>query len=229
MRVTSTLSNGVRVAPQQDRSARRLAGFLDAAAELFAEIGFEAATMTAIAERSGSSIGALYNYFRDKESIASSLMNRYVQELNAQWKPLMEQGRTLGHAEFADLFIERIIDFVRKRPAFLKLLVAPIGYCKKPQERKASRLVIADAFRTKNPLLSNEQSMLAANITLQIVGGMMRLYEESEFKVRPLVVTEFKKVLTSYLGSLLWLEPLPGKQKGPEQKDRSLQHAGRSR
>jgi AcrR family transcriptional regulator len=214
MRVTSTLSNRVRVAPQQDRSARRLADFLDAAAELFAEVGFEAATMTAIAERRGSSIGALYNYFPDKESIAFTLMNQYAQELHAHWKPLMEQAQTLGHAEFADLFIERIIDFCRKRPTFLKLLVAPIRFRRKPQEYKASRLVIADAFRAKNPFLSNDQSMLAANVTLQIVGGMMRLYEESELKVRPLVVTELKNVLTSYLGSLLWLERLPGKQNG---------------
>src|SRR6201987_3003598 len=130
----SISSNPVRVAPQQERSTRRLAGFLDAAAELFAEVGFEAATMTAIAERSGSSIGALYNYFRDKESIAFALMDQYVQELHTQWKPLMEQAQTLGHAEFADLFIERITDFFRKRPAFLKLLVAPIHFCRKPQE-----------------------------------------------------------------------------------------------
>jgi len=52
----SISSNPVRVAPQQERSTRRLAGFLDAAAELFVEVGYEAATMTAVAERSGSSI-----------------------------------------------------------------------------------------------------------------------------------------------------------------------------
>ena len=32
------MSNPVRVAPQQERSVRRLAGFLDAAAELFVEV-----------------------------------------------------------------------------------------------------------------------------------------------------------------------------------------------
>jgi len=72
----SISSNPVRVAPQQERSTRRLAGFLDAAAKLFAEVGYEAATMTAVAERSGSSIGALYNYFPDKQSIAFTLVNQ---------------------------------------------------------------------------------------------------------------------------------------------------------
>src|SRR6202035_272519 len=100
----SISSSPVRVAPQQERSTRRLARFLDAAAELFAEVGYEAATMTAVAERSGSSIGALYNYFPDKQSIAFTLVNQYSQEVEAHWKRLMEQ-EILTHAEFADRFI----------------------------------------------------------------------------------------------------------------------------
>jgi AcrR family transcriptional regulator len=102
MRMPSISSNSVRVAPQQERSTRRLAGFLDAAAELFVEVGYEAATMTAVAERSGSSIGALYNYFPDKQSIAFTLVSQYSQEVEAHWKPLMEQAEILTHAEFAD-------------------------------------------------------------------------------------------------------------------------------
>ena len=44
------MSNSVRVKPQQERATQRLAKFLDAAARVFAEIGDEAATMTAITE-----------------------------------------------------------------------------------------------------------------------------------------------------------------------------------
>ena len=95
---------------------RRLAGFLEAAAELFAEVGYEAATMTAVAERSGSSIGALYNYFPDKQSMAFTLVKQYSQELEALWKPLMERAKTLTHAEFAELFIERITRSSRSVP-----------------------------------------------------------------------------------------------------------------
>jgi AcrR family transcriptional regulator len=202
--VPSISSISVRVAPQQERSARRFAGFLDAAAELFAEVGYEAATMTAIAERSGSSIGALYNYFPDKQSVAFTLLNRYSQELEAHWKPLMQQVKALTHAEFADTFIERITEFVQKRPAFLKLLAAPIRFRRDSAARKASRVRIANAFQEKNPLLSNEEALLTANVTLQMVKGMMTLYGESEPKAKGLVVAEFKKVLTMYLGSVLF-------------------------
>jgi AcrR family transcriptional regulator len=198
----SISSNPVRVSPQQERSTRRLAGILDAAAEIFVEVGYEAATVTAIAERSGSSIGALYNYFPDKQSIAYTLVNQYAQEVEAHWRPLMEQAE-MAYAEFADLFIERITRFAQERPAYLSLLEAPIRFRRDPAARKASRIAIAKAFQAKNPSLSKEQSLLAAKASLQIVRGMMTLYEEADPKEKVLVVAEFKKVLTLYLGSVL--------------------------
>jgi AcrR family transcriptional regulator len=201
--VPSISSNSVRVAPQQERSARRFTGFLDAAADLFAEIGYESATMTAIAEQSGSSIGALYNYFPDKQSVAFTLLNEYSQELEAHWKPLMQQVEALTYGEFADTFIERITEFAQRRPAFLKLLAAPIRFRRDSAARKASRVAIANAFQAKNPLLSNEQALLAANVTLQMVRGMMALFGEADFKGKDLVVAEFKKVLRLYLGTVL--------------------------
>ena len=199
----SISSNPVRVSPQQERSTRRLAGILDTAAKIFVEVGYEAATVTAIAERSGSSIGALYNYFPDKQSIAFTLVNQYSQEIEAHWKPLMEQAETLTHAEFADQFIERITQFAQERPAYLSLLAAPIRFRRDPATRKASRVAIANAFQAKNPSLSKEQSLLAAKASLQIVRGMMALYEEADTKEKVLVVAEFKKVLTLYLRGVL--------------------------
>jgi AcrR family transcriptional regulator len=199
----STSSNPIRVAPQQERSARRLTAFLDAAAELFAEVGYEAATMTAIAERSGSSIGALYNYFPDKQAVALTLLSQYAQELETHWKPLMEHAVNLTHQEFASLFIERITELVRIRPAYLSLHAAPVRLRRDPAVKRALRVTIANAFRAKNPLLSDEQSILAANVTLQIVRGLMTIYAEAEPKGKDLVVDEFKKVLTLYLGTIL--------------------------
>ena len=194
----------MRVAPQQERSERRLAAFLDAAATLFAQVGYEAATMTAVAERSGSSIGALYNYFPDKQAIALTLLNQYGEEAEAHWKPLMEQAAKFSHQEFANLFIERITELVRHRPAYLSLVAAPVRLHRPLAAKKALSAKIANAFRAKNPSLSDEQSILAAKVVLQMVKGLMTLYAEAEPRGKDLVVDEFKKVLTSYLGLILY-------------------------
>ena len=211
--MASTLSNPVRVKPQQERATLRLANFLDAAAKLFEEIGYEAATMTAIAERSGSGIGTLYHYFPDKQSMAFALLNQYAQEIEAHWKPLMEQTETLSHAAFAETFLERITEFLRQRPAYLKLLAAPIRFSRDPAARRALRVAIADAFRAKAPSLTNEKAMLAANITLQIVKGMTTLYAEAGPGEKPLIVAECKKALTLYLGSVLSEDERPPKER----------------
>ncbi|HEX4201086.1 MAG TPA: TetR/AcrR family transcriptional regulator [Chthoniobacterales bacterium] len=201
MRVSSISSSSVRAAPQQKRSARRLAGFLEAAAELFSEIGFEATTMQAIADRCESSIGALYNYFPDKESVAATLLSRYAEELQWRLQSLMEHSEKLS--QFAGGFIDCIIQFAQDRPAYLNLHGAPIRFRRDPAARKALRSIIANAFRTKNPALSTERALLATNVALQIVKGMINLYLESETKTKALVVAEFRRVLSSYLEEVL--------------------------
>src|ERR1700744_5514097 len=95
MRVSSHSSNPAgrssRRSPQQERSTRRVTAFLEAAEALFAELGFEAATMTAVADRGGSSIGALYSYFPDKKAIALALMDTYAGQIKEHWRKLFEE------------------------------------------------------------------------------------------------------------------------------------------
>jgi AcrR family transcriptional regulator len=203
MRVPSILSNSVRVAPQQERAARRLRGFLDSAESLFAEVGFEATTMQAIADRSGSSIGALYNYFPDKQSVAVTLRNEYSEEFRARLKALMAESENFSAVQFAAAFIDCFTRFLREHPAWLNLHSAPIHVHRDPGARKALRSAIGNAFRARNPALSAERALLTANVAVQIVKGMMALYVESEAKSRDLVAAEFRRVLTSYLEGVL--------------------------
>src|SRR5258708_39698906 len=105
----STMSNSARVEPQQQRATRRLTNFLDVAEVLFAEIGYEATTMTAIAERSGSGIGTLYHYFPDKQSMAFALLNQYTQKVEAYWKPLIGQAEKLSETVFSATFVDLIL------------------------------------------------------------------------------------------------------------------------
>lgn len=57
---------------EQTKLANR-AAILDAAREVFGEMGFEAATARDIIRRTGLSVGAFYNYFRSKEEVYDAL------------------------------------------------------------------------------------------------------------------------------------------------------------
>jgi len=194
----SISSNPVRVAPQQERSTRRLAGFLDAATELFVEVGYEAATMTAVAERF---------FYRPALQLLSG---QTVHRVHAGESVFPGGGGALEAVDGAGgdtdprgvrRSVHRAHHPIRpERPAYLSLLAAPIRFRRDLLPERASRIAIANAFQAKNPSLSKEQSLLAANVCLHLVRGMMMLYGEADSKGKALVVGEFKKVLTLYLG-----------------------------
>ena len=68
--------------------------------------------------------------------------------------------------------------------------------------RRALRVAIANIFKAKDPSLTSEKAMLAANITVHMVNGMRTLYAEAGPMEKPLIVAEYKKALTLHLGSV---------------------------
>src|SRR4051794_39058177 len=67
--------------PQQDRSRRKREALLNAALEMFAEHGYERASIEAIARRAGVAVGAFYQHFTSKRQILLVLMDRLLEEV----------------------------------------------------------------------------------------------------------------------------------------------------
>lgn len=65
-----------RKIPRQGRSRATVDAILDACAEGLASRNYEALTTNAISERAGVSIGTLYEYFPNRESVAAALAGR---------------------------------------------------------------------------------------------------------------------------------------------------------
>ncbi|MGH9437803.1 MAG: TetR family transcriptional regulator, partial [Terriglobia bacterium] len=91
----SRLSTMPRRIPQQQRGQRRVAGLLRAAASVIAEAGYERATMCGIARRARASIGSLYQFFPNKESVAEALRARYGKEIEKLWTELALEAKVL--------------------------------------------------------------------------------------------------------------------------------------
>lgn len=110
--------------PTQERGERRVADLLRAAEQIFASVGYEAATMSGIAQLAGSAIGSLYQFFPNKESIGSALLAEYMNELGRQfdaWKDdLPDSFAAFGH----DL-IALVFDYTTQRPVFRILAETP--------------------------------------------------------------------------------------------------------
>jgi AcrR family transcriptional regulator len=176
--------------------------FLEAAEALFAELGFEAATMTAIAERAGSSIGALYSYFPDKKSVAIALLDAYGMQIEEYWRPLFDQIAALSAEDFSERFIDRFLDFIAAHPAYLQLQAAPIRLRRSAAAKRAFRASLIQALSTRVPSLSPQRAELCVSVVLQIVRGMMQLHHDAEPSQRATVSKEFKTALSAYLQTL---------------------------
>src|ERR1700709_2796390 len=66
----------VRTEPVQQRSAQRVAHLLDTAASLIDEFGIDALTTSDVAARSDSSVGVVYRYFPNIQSLLRALAAR---------------------------------------------------------------------------------------------------------------------------------------------------------
>src|SRR5215471_7189301 len=124
MRMESYNSSNRRI-PQQERSERRVAEVLDAAASEFAAVGYEAATMTAIARRAGASIGAIYQYFPNKAAVVSALRTQYVNEMEEKWMKLEDATAGLSVKQRTQSFVDAMIRFLVEHPGYAMIFDAP--------------------------------------------------------------------------------------------------------
>ena len=69
-----------RKTPKQARGRETQQRFLDAAARVFAAHGYSAGTTNRIAAEAGASVGSLYQYFPNKDSILVALVRQHVDE-----------------------------------------------------------------------------------------------------------------------------------------------------
>ena len=176
-----------------------MAAMLDAAADVFAEAGFDAATMTAIAERSGSSIGALYQYFPNKLALAKALREMYGEEMASRWNGLIADAAHLSVVALVDRIFELMVGFFDEHPAYFTLLAATLDYRRDAGARQRLRAKLGAALRERKPELDEEEAQRLATVSLQIVKGLNPLYAEANTAERARLVVEFKLALVGYL------------------------------
>jgi AcrR family transcriptional regulator len=195
----SLLSNPNRPTPQQERAARTHQLFLDTAERLFVEVGYDAMTMTAVAERAGTSIGALYRWFPDKTAVAAALLARYTFEIEQHWSSLIAGAHTLTTPKFAELLIDRTREFSQRRPAYFILRDGRIKVSRSSAARKHLREAFVQAFRAKKPTLSHEEALLIANVVVETVKGFLSVIAAAPPNRRAPVTAEFTQMLSLYL------------------------------
>jgi len=116
--------------PNRKRNARgeqRQQALLRAAAAVFGRLGYHETTTNAIATEAGVSPATLYQFFPNKEAIASALASMYAREMAAAERAIDPEG-ILSFTETVGELIDVCMSFNRKRPEFHTLVAdAPLS------------------------------------------------------------------------------------------------------
>lgn len=194
----------MRRQPKQKRSQERVNRILNAAAEIFLEVGFDVATTHDIAARADTAIGSLYQFFPDKLAIFHALELRHI-----------EQGRILGSQMFAsemaqlplEKFINQMVDKCLKffeNPApkvmFIQYFTNPTIF-KSIDENFTQEFVkgLANVLSLRNPNLTAQKCHLIADVCTQSGNALLLVALRSDETYRQQIVCEIKDLFIAYL------------------------------
>lgn len=208
------IAAGGRRVPSQERGRRRVASILDAAEEVFAEAGFDAATNTEIAGRAGASIGSLYQFFPNKEAILEAVAARLLGRLGALYDAeLSDEAARLSLSELLDRVLGSLARFEAESPAFCvifygsetseMLAAAAEGIRSETIER------LDALFAIRAPGLEEERRRLYAEVAHDAVRGLFPLATSGGEERRERVLAEIKALLLAYLAPVFGNNAIP--------------------
>ncbi|NUT97995.1 MAG: TetR family transcriptional regulator [Saccharothrix sp.] len=189
-----------------------MAELQDAAAAVFAEVGYEAATTNAIAARAGVSPGTLYQFYGNKEAIAQALADRYLEALREAHGSLTPEHADLPLDELIDRMADPMVAVNVANPGFKALFARP----DMPEKlaiptRNVHAAVFGrlDAvFAARRPDLDPVLRGRTVMVTMQLFGGLIPMIVAAAPEERPALVVELKKVLRGYLAPVLDADPV---------------------
>lgn len=163
----------LRIAPRQKRGRQRVDTILDAAAALLDEHGPAAATTTEIAHRAGTSVGGLYRYFPDVESLLRALAARNRQRF---WASALDQvdGRT-GRA-FLEHLMQSYVRFARSEPGFRSLRFGHVleNYLGEHSATASITDTMLDALAERGGLVVTPELRLDVDIAVTMSAALMQ-------------------------------------------------------
>lgn len=200
----------LRRIPRQERGEQRITRILDAAARVFDEVGYEAATTTIIAARAETAIGSLYQFFPNKEAIVQGLLDRYRSHLRDIFtQVLTSELPLLPLPLLLDRLIDPLVEFELGQHGFKALFVhvphsaSLTSGAKTLTDEVVQR--ISEIFIARLPDFDPVLALRYSQITIQIVKAFLGLAISSSLS-RAEVISELKTVLLAYLGPIVGLE-----------------------
>lgn len=159
----------LRRKPKQKRGKERVEKILNAAAEVFDQVGYAQATTHMIAAKAETAVGTLYQFFPDKAAVFKAMEQRHIENVRQFWDSLdafdvtQVSLRELIHflaSAVSDLFENPV-----SRVIFIQFFVARDAFQTIDEGMTAEAIaVMAKILKRRNPKLEDAQCSLLGEV-----------------------------------------------------------------
>ncbi|CAN5251412.1 TetR/AcrR family transcriptional regulator [soil metagenome] len=192
-----------RRVPAQERSRARVERILDAAARELAEVGYEAATTEGIAARAGTSIGSLYQFFPNKQSLFDAIGKTYLEQTQTLFDELMARPLDGSWTQLVDDAIDAFWALGQKSLAFravwINLHQSGEFFARGELMNEAMAKRTAAVLSVFAPALAPAKVELIATVIVETMSSMLFLALRRNEPLSSQIVEETKVVVRRYL------------------------------
>lgn len=206
--------------PRQVRGQQRVELLLDAAAEVIAEHGMNAATAEAIALRARTAKGSLYQFFPNRDAVVAALALRFADELrHIHEKAFATDPRGMPLERLIDRIVRPLAAFHDKNPAFRRVFMtadAPVDSTGAAPNRIRAQLFDSFVdrldllFAARNPKLPAKERRRAALVAASIGQSLLARRDRASLTEKKPIFDDLRRVLWCYLTPLLDTPAAPG-------------------
>lgn len=197
-------SDSQRKLPKQERSKAIVEAIYEATVRILPKLGSHNVTTKKIAEFAGVSIGSLYQYFPNKESVLGGIMDMVAQTETAKIQKRIEEIDGKSMAEATDAMVEIALEvFLKEKDKVREIYRQAPELGKLPALLKLRQSVVervADEMKKHHPGHPAEEYLRVSFIAVNSVMGVIHtmLYDERQSYSNEEVAYELKIMLSAY-------------------------------
>jgi len=141
-----------RQKPRQARAQVTFESILDATARILEDLGYRSLTTNGIAGVAGVAVGAVYEYFPNKESIVAELVRRTVRQILEEVEHAFEGAtKVSGKEEAIEMLVRTCMQVLRRRMSLWKVFMEQVPFFWEIDELRAFPLRLYElAWRSRS-------------------------------------------------------------------------------
>ena len=195
-----------RKRPRQTRSKETVETILAATARILIKLGFDGLTTNAVADQAGVSIGSLYQYFPNKQALVAALIERRLDEKNANTHSELARVAQQPFPQAVRTMIRVTIENYAASPELSRVLIEQVprvGRMARIAElhQGTLRLVAALLEARKHELAVRDPEMAAFVLvaSIEAIAQRAALFQPARLS-DPALIDEATAMVTRYLG-----------------------------